>query len=118
MADTDEPFYQREANTVIQKTCGKNDGSSMSTSSYESKQFMESKTFMSSSSNQRREESSSSFISCPTVQTPASKTQMQRSCYEKSYMSSAPTNTTRSFKNDKVRDLNDVFRVECFLFFT
>ncbi|XP_057334956.1 titin isoform X6 [Microplitis mediator] len=101
MADTDEPFYQREANTVIQKTCGKNDGSSMSSSSYESKQFMESKTFMSSSSNQRREESSSSFSSCPTVQTPASKAQMQRSCYEKSYMSSAPTNTTRSFKNDK-----------------
>lgn len=102
MADTDEPFYQREASSMIQKTCGKNEGSSMS--SYESKQFMESKTYMSSSSNQRREESS--YTSCPS-QAPCNA-QTQQRIFEKSYIPTAPNNNTRSFKNDKVREFNDV----------
>ncbi|XP_044588390.1 uncharacterized protein LOC123267682 isoform X4 [Cotesia glomerata] len=96
MADTDEPFYQREACSLVQKTCGKNEGSSMS--SYESKQFMESKSYVSSSSNQRREEMN--YVSCPG-QTSSCNAQTQQRIYEKSYIPTAPNNNSRCFKNDK-----------------
>ncbi|CAG5081160.1 Similar to sls: Titin (Drosophila melanogaster) [Cotesia congregata] len=96
MADTDEPFYQREACSLVQKTCGKNEGSSMS--SYESKQFMESKSYVSSSSNQRREEMN--CVSCPG-QTSSCNAPTQQRIYEKSYIPTAPNNNSRCFKNDK-----------------
>ncbi|XP_034951171.1 uncharacterized protein [Chelonus insularis] len=81
MADTDEPFHQREGTS----------------NTFESKQFMESKSYMSSSSScQKKEESL--FSSSPHPQSTTPKQQIQKSFCEKNYMSST---CPRGLKSDK-----------------
>lgn len=111
MADTDEPFYQRS-------NFGKQESSSTSSNTFESRQFMESKTYTSSSSSQKREETSSSSAFAPTVQIPPPKSQFQRSSYcEKNYSSSAaPTSAPRGFRPEKVRHFKNVWNI-CVVFF-
>ena len=120
MADTDEPLYQQRNANLSQRTFGKHEGSSTSSTSHsesrtgfsESRsQYIESQTY--SSSNQRNETSGSTFSSS---QTSMPKCQTQRSSYtEKSYASSTtPATTTCSTcparpKPAKVRELFSSF---------
>lgn len=109
MADTDEPFCQRGTGANMQKSFTKHEDFSTTSSTFESKQFMESKSYMSSSSSQRMDEkpsTNSAFTpGAPLVPTPGPNSQFQRSSYcEKNYTtSSTPANASRGFKPDKVR---------------
>lgn len=118
MADTDEPLHQQRGAGLCQRSFGKHEGSTTSSTSHsesrtaftESRsQYMESQSYSSSSQRKETFGSSSAFAS---TQTPAPKSQIQRSSYtEKSYTTAPPAATTccpvRS-KPAKVRDCHVV----------
>lgn len=118
MADTDEPFQQR-GTSFTQRTFGKHDGSTTSSTSHSesrtafsesrSSQFIESSTF--TSSNQRKDMTQTSCFSPSNQSQTSPKSQNQRYSYcEKSYgTSNAPAMTTccpvRSKPAPKVREI-------------
>ncbi|XP_015171223.1 PREDICTED: titin isoform X2 [Polistes dominula] len=111
MADTDEPLQQKASNITIQKSFGKHDGSTSSTSSShmesrtsysESKsEYFESKSYHSHQQQQKKE--ISSFVPITTITTPSPSSfpsqkptpQQRTSFVEKTYSSSSGTEPTK-----------------------
>ncbi|XP_014485705.1 PREDICTED: uncharacterized protein LOC106750117 isoform X2 [Dinoponera quadriceps] len=102
MADTDEPFQQKVSTTMMQKSFGKRDGSSMTVHTESRTSSTDSRTKFFESHSYKSDVHKKEFTSPPICSTPTTPklVQQQRSSLERSYASSTSTGL-RKFESVK-----------------